>query len=509
MSIRSSVSRSFRLFLLLAVALMAISVSAQDGGTLIVGTNAPVNLDPASGSNDPEILFQKMIYDTLVDVLPDNSIVPNLADHTVSDDGLTYTFTLADGVSFHDGSALTSADVVYTFNRLQEVQSPALSLLGDFSVSAETDSTVIFTLAAPNADFLFGIGSRWSSILDDAISAPNTVTEGDAPYANFNGTGPFILTDYSPNERAVFERNPNYFKDGQPVLARVEHVYIDDPLAQVDALRTGAVNFIFKVPVDQVSTLESTEGVTVLQVATNQHGVIRLRADEGFAGEDVRIRQALKLATNRDELNEVIAEGRAVVGNNDPIGPRYGAFYDDSLPKPAYDPEAACALIQEATGEARISFDFYVVDALGYPDMATVLQQQWAEGCIDVNLLVRPENVYYGNNEWLDVELGITGWGDRPTPQQTLVEAYITGGVYNETHWSNEALDALVAQAGTTADPEARADLYAQIAQIFADEGPIIVPYFAPVIGATTATVSGLEMSPFPGLTDFREVSVQ
>ncbi|MBC8098602.1 MAG: ABC transporter substrate-binding protein [Armatimonadetes bacterium] len=499
---------------LLSVLLLATLTSlsaAQGGGALLVGVNAPVNLDPASGSNDPEVLFNTLIYDKLFDALPDASIAPNLATgYTVSDDGLIYTVTLAEGVTFSDGAAFTSADVVFTFNRLVELESPALSLLsgGSFEIAAPDAATVVFTLTEPNADFIYGLAGRFAAILKADSATPNVLAEGDAPYANFVGTGPFVLTEYSANQRAMFTRNATYFKPGLPLLDSVELVFIEDPLAQIDALRTGAVNFIFKVPVDQISTLEAEASVTVITRTTNQHPVIRIRADAGALGEDVRVRQAFKLATNRDELNDVLLEGRGTVGNNDPIGPSYGVFYDATLAKPEFDPAAACALISDATGEARITTDFYVVDSLGYPDLGTVLQQQWAEGCIDVNILVRPEGVYYSNDEWLSVDLGITGWGDRPIPQSYLTEAYITGGIYNETHWSNAEIDALVAEAALTAETEARAGIYAQIAQIFADEGPIIIPYYAPVVGATTANVQGLVLAPFPGLTDLRTVSV-
>ncbi|MFZ2879609.1 MAG: hypothetical protein WA009_08745, partial [Phototrophicaceae bacterium] len=152
--------------------------------------------------------------------------------------------------------------------------------------------------------------------------------------------------------------------------------------------------------------------------------------------------------------------------------------------------------------------DFYAVDALGYPDLAVIMQQQWQDACIDVELLVRPEGVYYGDNEWLDVELGLTGWSSRAIPQQYLVEAYITGAPYNESNFSDAELDALAAQAAATTDPAARATIYKQIAHIFADRGPIIVPYFAPVLGAITNRVQGLDMNPVPGLTDLRGVSV-
>ncbi len=498
------------IIMIFALALTSFSVLAQDDTPVFrVGTNAPVNLEPASGTNDPEILFNRMIYDYLIDLDVTGTPIPALGTSwKVSEDDLTYTVALVEGVTFHDGSAFTAADVVYTFERLKTLESPALSLLsgGAFTVEADGDASVVFTLEEANADFIFGLASRFAFILSEDISDVNTLVEGDAPYANFNGTGPYVLSEYNPGVQAVFTRNESYWAEGQPALNQIEHVYIEDPLAQIDALRSGAVNFIFKIPIDQIPNIEAIEGVTLLNAASNLHPVIRIRTAEGFRGEDVRIRQALKYGLDRDELNEIVLEGLGAIGHNNPIGPAFGAFYDDSIQEPGYDPDTACSLIQEATGEERISFEFYVVDALGYPDLATVMQQQWASACIDVDLLVRPEGVYYGDNEWLDVELGLTGWGDRPIPQQYLLEAYVTGAPFNESNFSNETVDALVAEASATADIEARAVIYNQIAQVFADEGPIIIPYFAPIIGAVSSDVTGLEMFRFPGRTDLRSV---
>ncbi len=150
------------------------------------------------------------------------------------------------------------------------------------------------------------------------------------------------------------------------------------------------------------------------------------------------------------------------------------------------------------------------VNVLGYDTLATVLQQQWEPACIKVEVQVNEEGFYYSDdnpNNWLKADLGITGWGDRPVPQGYLASAYVTGGIYNETHWSDPALDALVQQAAITSDQTARAGIYNQISEIFAESGPIIIPWFAPVFGAARDTVQGLDMAPFPGLTDFRNVS--
>lgn len=506
MSNRTLLSR-VAIFVLIALLLVGVTVTAQ-GSTLRVGINAPVQLDPALGSADSEIMFNRALYDYLIEILPDGNLAPNLAESwSVSDDGLTYTLTLVSGVVFHDGSAFSAEDVVYTFNRLKELESPAMGLLRDFEVSATDALTVVFTLPEVNADFLFGVGSRFAPIIQNGMAEPNVIVDGDSPFANFNGTGPFVLSDYRAGESAIFTANPNYWVEGQPGVETLEMLYIEDPLAQIDAIRSGAVDVIFRVPLDQLSVIESEEGLNLLQKTTNLHPVIRLRSDAGHIGEDVRIRQAFKLATDREAINELLLDGLGTVGNNDPIGPVYGPFYT-ALPQTPPNPARACELILEATGQERLSQSLYVVDALNYPDVATVLQQQWAEGCIDVEVQVRAENIYYGDNEWLEVDLGITGWGHRVVPQDYLAQAYISDGPFNEAHWSTPELDALVAEAARTTDMAARAAIYREISGIFAEEGPIIIPFFTPVVGAAVDGVEGLDMHTFPGRTDFRTVTV-
>ncbi|HLV37413.1 MAG TPA: ABC transporter substrate-binding protein [Spirillospora sp.] len=500
-----------RIFIAVILTLLVgmAGVTQAQGGTLRVGINAPEVLDPALGSADSEIMFNRNIYDYLIEILPDGNLAPSLAaSWDISEDGQTYTFTLVDGVTFHDGSPFTAADVVFTFNRLKELDSAALGLLRDFEVTAADDLTVVFTLPETNADFLFGVGSNFAAIIKDGTASPNVLAEGDNPYVNFNGTGPFVLTDYRPGESATLSANTSYWREGEPRISTLEILYIDDPLAQIDAIRSGVVDVIFRIPLDQLPTLEAEESINIIQKTTNLHPVVRLRADAGHLGEDVRIREAFKLATDRNQINELLLDGLGTVANNDPVSPVYGPFYHE-LPQPEYDPARACELIQEATGQERLgNITFYVVEAFNYPDVGIVLQQQWASGCIDVEVQVRPENIYYGSNEWMEVDLGLTGWGHRPVPQSYFAEAYVTGGPFNESHWSNPTLDALVAEAARTADIAARSAIYREIAEIFAAEGPIIIPFFTPVIGAVVQGVDGLDMHTFPGRTDFRTVTV-
>jgi len=507
---RSKLAISLVFTMLMVLVGGVLGVQAQDS-ELRVGLQSVVNLDPALGTGDPEITFNMAIYDYLINTEADGSLTPNLAtDWEISDDGLTYTMSLVEGATFHDGTPFTSADVVYTFNRLKEVESPALNLLGDFEVEADGDNTVVFTLAEPNADFAYGLSGNQTFIIKDGVTEPNVLTEGDNPYENFVGTGPFMLTDFVSGESATFTAYGDYWWDEEVGVNSLVLVFIDDAQAQIDAIKSGSVDFIYKIEFARVEELEA-EGLNILTANGNRHPVVRLRADEGHLGEDVRIRQAFKLATDRELLNLDLFDGGAIVGNNNPIGPKYGPLYDDSITQ-EYNPQAACDLLAEAGYPDGLGADepieFHVVDAFNYADMGVLLQQQWAEGCINVEVLVEPENIYYAEDGWLEVDLGVTGWGDRPTPQEYLVTAYQTGGAFNESHWSNEELDTLIAEAGVTADVEERAAIYSEIAQIFNEEGPIIVPFFAPIIGATGANVGGVDLHPFAGRTDLRTITV-
>ena len=508
------------------------SASAQqpEEQVLRVGLRKLTTIDPALGANDPEVMFNRLQYDYLIEILPDGTLEPSLATGwDISADGLTYIFNLRPDVVFEDGSSFGAEDVVFTFERLVSEGSSIVGLLGQnedgsasWSVEARDDLTAVFTLEEPNADFLYGVASRFAMVLSSGSSEVNVIASGDDPYANFNGTGPFVLTDYLPEERAVFTANDAYW-DGAPGLDGVELIFFDDDQSQLDAFRSGALDFIIKVPDDLVQTLLRVPNAVVDTKATNTHAVVRLRVDEGSIGEDVRLRQAFKFATDRDLINLDVLDGAGAVGNNDPIGPTYGELYNPQDNR-GQDPERAKALIEEVLadgtgngyvvevdGEARVEVPFYVGDTFEYGLVAEFLQQQWRESNIVVELNVVPENVYYaeGDNNWLNTQLGMTAWGTRPTPQEYLSVAYTTGAAFNEARWSNAELDRLAAEASRTADIEERAALYDQISKIFLESGPVIIPYFRPVVGAYRAGVEGLDMNPFPGRTDLSGVTLR
>ena len=214
-------------------------------------------LDPAFNSNDPDTAFSRALFDYFIEPLPDGNLAPNIASQwEISDDGLTYTFDIVEDIFFHDGTPLTAADVVWTYNRLRnpDMGSPASNLLTDIdTVEAPDDYTVVFTLKRPNAELLLNLASRWSLVVK-----ANT-TDFSAGNISNVGSGPFILESYLPGLDAIFQANPDYWKDDGPNIDTLIFRYEPNPQLQVEALLAQEAHFAFKIPVELTTELEAAD----------------------------------------------------------------------------------------------------------------------------------------------------------------------------------------------------------------------------------------------------------
>jgi peptide/nickel transport system substrate-binding protein len=477
--------------------------SGETGGTLRVAFQSLVQTDPALISSDVEVFVANAVFDYLVDIDPvNNQPVPRLAtDWSVSDDGLAYTFTLAEGVTFHDGSALTAQDVVWTFDRLRDPESgfATVDLYSNIaSIEATGDREVTFTLSNPNPFFLYDLSDNHALILK---------SDSDDP-ANFNGTGPFIVENYSPEDRIVLTANLNYFVEGQPSLDHVEIIFFADESAMVDALRSSQVDLVMRMSTPLFESLQGMDGIETTVIPTNGFDLVRLRADRE-PGNDPRVIQAMKLATDREAILELVQQGYGAVGNDSPIGPLYESYHDPDVAPPARDVEAARALLAEAGYEDGLDLTLHVPNTGGRPDLAAVLKEQWAEAGINIEISVEPEEVYYGEDGWLEVDLGITGWGSRPYPQFYLDTMLVTGAVWNESHFSDEEFDRLAGIASSALEESARIDAYSAIQELLAERGPVIIPYYFPQFGAISDLFTGFQLEAFAGRTDLHTISLK
>jgi peptide/nickel transport system substrate-binding protein len=469
-------------------------------GELRVALQPIVQTDPAFISSDPEIIIASSVYDYLVDVTPQNTISPRLArEWTVSEDGKIYVFSLIENATFHDGTLFTADDVVWTFDRLRdpEVDSPTKDLYSNIeNIAASDQFEVTFTLKESNPFFLYDLSDNHALILK--ANTPD-------PVSDFMGTGPFKLVSYSPEDRLVVEANEDYFLSDRPKLEKIEFIFFNDQTAQVEALRGGQVDLVMLISADLFNTIKDEPGLIPLETATNSFDLVRLRADRA-PGDDPRMMQALRLATDRQAIFDLVLQGYGALGKDTPIGPMYSQYFSKDLQVPERDVEAARQLLAEAGYPDGIDLELHTPDTGNRPNLAVVLKDQWAQAGINVEVIVEPESVYYGDDGWLAVDLGITGWGSRPYPQFYLDTMLVCGANWNESHFCDSEFDQLAKLAGTTLNEDERVDAYNQIQSLLVDRGPTMIPYFFSQLGAINDKFADFQMKPFPGRSDLSMV---
>ncbi|MCK5584985.1 ABC transporter substrate-binding protein, partial [Candidatus Bipolaricaulota bacterium] len=416
----------------------------------------------------------------------------------VSDDGLTYTFRLADNIHFHDGSPLIPGDVVWTFDRLRNPDNgfPTASLYANIeSIEVMGADRVAFHLIDTNPFFLYDLSDNHALI----------IKRGTTDFSEFNGTGPFVVENYRPDDRILMTANEDYFIGGLPGLDELQFIFFTDSVAAVDALRGGQIDMTWRMPVSLYVTLQGEPGVITVDVPTNGFDLVRLRADQA-PGDNPLVIQALKHATDREAIFQLVQLGAGSIGFDTPIGPLYEGLFDPSIEPLAYDPDRARDLLVQAGYGNGLAIDLYAPDSGDRPQLAVVLKEQWAQVGVDVNVIIEPESVYFGENHWMDATLGITNWGSRPYPQFYLNLMLACDAAWNEARFCDSEFDQLIQVAGTTLDEAERIAAYSQIQQILVTRGPVIIPYFWPQVAAYSNQFAGLELKAFAGRTDFRTI---
>jgi peptide/nickel transport system substrate-binding protein len=423
---------------------------------------------------------------------------------TPNADGTVWTFDLRQNVTFHDGRPMTAEDIVFTFERLSdpEIGAATVGLYENIlAIEAVDDHTVQFTLAKPNPDFLtYDLNDYHAHIMD--MNTEDYETE-------WNGTGPFIIETYIPEDRVVMTRNPNYWRMGEddenlPYLDGLEFIFLSEASAQFEALRGGQVDWINYMSPEFIQPAMDDNSLEVFGKITNFHYVIHMRSDQPPA-DNVLVRQAIKYATDREGLLQLAGLGFGVAGNDSPIGPAFGDFFLDEMPP--RDVEKAKDLLTQAGYEDGLEIELTVQDAQIARSIATVWAEQLAEAGITVNIQVVPIGVYYGDGLWLESPFAITDWGPRSSPQPYLGLAYVCGAIWNESHFCDEELDELATQAASEMDPVKRTELFHEISRIFIERGPVIVPYFGQVsLGYRANVMPGIEWESISTNVDLADV---
>jgi len=300
----------------------------------------PGNLDirETAGSALDQILVDN-IYQGLVARTPEQDIVPALAsDWTVSPDGLTYTFTLREGVTFHDGQELTPQDVVWSLTTRRDTAEwrDSARLADVTSITAEGQD-ITLTLSAPDSTLLWNLTGRAGIVLK----------EGDTVdyQTKANGTGPFVLTSWRQGDSITLERNESYWGD-KAAAAEVVFDYIPDNQAALNAALAGEVDVLTGFDANLQDQIEANGDFSLVLGASTDKGTLAFNQTSGPLA-DKRVRQAIRQAIDHDAIIEALGSGQTQYG---PI-PELDPGYEDLSDVAPYDPEAAKALLKEAGAE--------------------------------------------------------------------------------------------------------------------------------------------------------------
>jgi len=423
--------------------------------TLTVGLSLePSNLDirHTSGAALEQALVDN-VYQGLVtrDGDQNNAIVPALAtEWSVSPDGLTYTFTLRQGVTFHDGSALTADDVVTSLQTAKDDATvvDGSDLAGVSSIASPDASTVVLTLAEPNINFLFALTGRAGLVFKNGDTT-NLQTAA-------NGTGPFRVNSWNTGQSLTLARNDGYWGDKAGV-AKVVLDYIPDRSAAVNAAVAGDLDVALEVDPELQSQVADTGNFTIETGLTTDKGTLAFN-NQRAPLNDQRVREALRAAIDHDALIDTLVTGQKLGGPIPPLDPGYEDLTGDL----SYNPDHARELLAEA-GAENLTLTLTIPNV--YPtSIPTFLVSSFA----DVGVTLKVESVDFG--AWLtDVYQN----HDYDLSFVRHVEARDFGNWADPTYYfgyDNAQVQSLYAQALTTTDEQTSADLLAEAARIVSDE---------------------------------------
>lgn len=459
------------------------------GGTLRVAYTPDLfSFDPPLMTGAADIIVVHQAYESLVERNPDWTLRPLLAKSWEANDDLTqWTFVLERGVKFSHGKEMTSEDVVYTFDRLFEVESPYASVISMVEdVVAIDDYTVRFDMSSPNA-FLPDLISRYScKICPSDIDPERLATE------TF-GTGPFIMTDHIVGERTVMEKNPNYWWDGFPYLDEVIFVYLPDPETRVEALKAGTVDAIMNMEVPSIPTIEAHPECKVSLIPSAfQMNMLFNVTEPPF--DNILVRKAIQAATDRQAILDGALLGNGGIAYDHPLVPTDPCFNEDCKP-PDYNVELAKSLLEQAGYPDGIDITLYT-STLAVPavEMATVMKEKAEPAGIRIDVQVMPEAGYW-SEVWMAKPFVCSYWGGR-IPDEAFSIQYLSTAAWNETSYVNPRVDELIIKARSQVKLADRKKTYGEIQCILIDEVPKIVPVFMPILHGMRNNVMGLEAKP-------------
>lgn len=496
------------------------STGAPSSGSAVVriGWNgSPDTLNPGAAVLSESYTIFELVYDSMYELNLDGTFTLSLADTAdMSDDGITWTFKIRDGITFHDGTPLTAEDVVFSYLLYQNTED--YPWMGGYTsyfenIEATENNEVVITLSEPIPNI--------ESQLVFLYVLPKHIWEGEDPVEFENeamiGSGPFKMVEYRQGEFVHLAANKEHFFT-PPKVDEVIFQTFETPDALVQAIKTGQVDMITEMPATAVATLKEDPNVdiyvgapfapTVTDIIFNQIDPENCPTEEEGgvctghpALRDRNVRLALAHATDKQKIVDII-----LLGNGGPgltlIPDGLGVWYNDSLTDYEFDLAKANKILDDAgyldadgdgvrdmpDGSRSLTFRVnWPSDSVDGPRLAELLNQMWGELGIKTELqAMDPDALTAVCCPAFDFDVMLWGWGSDPDPSLLLsvmtTDEIPTGS--SETGYSNPEYDALYAQQAVELDFDKRVETVWKMQEIVHNDVVYVIPYYDPNIQA-------------------------
>ena len=479
-----------------------------------------VALDPGIVTDGESFKVTQNLFETLLNFgEQDTTIKPGLAkDWEVSDDGLTYTFELEEGVKFHDGTDFNAEAVIENVNRWKAgnkeqfyyfnsmFKAEGVDIITD--VKADGDYTVIFTLSRPQAPFLKNL-----AMSPFGIASPTAFEkDGDKFGQNPVGTGPFKFVEWRPNETITIEKFEDYWQEGLPKLDRVIFQVFQDNTARLNALIAGEIDLADGINPSDGKTVEGNSALQLIERPSMNIGYLGL-TNTRPPFDNKLVRQAVNYAIDKQAIVDAFFEGRAQVAAN-PMPPSISGYNEDIDPYP-FDPEKAKALLAEAGYDGKEIELWAMPVARPYmPDaakVAEVIKKNLEDVGIPSKIVTFEWATYLEKAKNGEADAFMLGWtgdnGDADNFIYTLLDKDNIGS-NNYAYYSNDEVHDLLIAAQSETDEAKRNDLYKKAQEIIHEEAPWVPLAHSTPLLAAKAGVEGFKPHP-TGSDKLANVSIE
>lgn len=465
-------------------------------------TTAPTTLDPDKADS---ILDNELIHASQAGLVRNTAgdIEPDCAESwEVSDDGLTYTFHLRDGLKWSDGEPITAGDFVYGMQRLMNPETASVyAFIGEYikngqavetgekevselGVSAPDDSTVVIELEQPTSYFLslIGAAAQFMPVRQDVAEAKETdfaATADDNVYS-----GPFMITS-TEGDTYTFAKNPNYWDADSIKLDGAEFYVVSDTSTQLAMYEQGDIDFV-KIPTDSVAQYAGED--QSYMNGNEDYFYINEESDNPLLS-DKNFRLALNYGLDRNSYIMLATSGVYTASNTlvMPLVAGYdGKSYGDEYTLDSYpldgDMDKAKEYLQKAMDDngisdpSEISVEITTTDVEQSKKIAEVCQELWQQA-LGITVTVRQvtyADIYGSVLPNGDYEIGFGGWGPDYSDPYTYLDLFRSDNAYNYSNYTNEEFDSLLKQSQTETDEKARMDLLNKAEQIILDDGAFV-----------------------------------